>query len=98
MMTGLSARRKRVAATDAAGAWRYLAAVGLLLMGLTQSAHAYLDPGTGSILLQGLIAGVAATAAYIGIYWRRVKAFFSPRPRSDDSDASRQDPPQDTPP
>lgn len=82
----------------AAGRWRYWCAVGLLLLGTMQSAHAYLDPGTGSILLQGLIAGVAATAAYIGIYWRRIKAFFSRSPGSEARGPAGQDPPTQDPP
>jgi hypothetical protein len=45
--------------------------------GLVSPAYAYLDPGTGSIILQGIIGGVAAGAAIIGIYWQKVKAFFS---------------------
>jgi hypothetical protein len=40
-------------------------------------AHAYLDPGTGSIILQGLLAGIAAAMAAAGLYWARVKNFFS---------------------
>jgi hypothetical protein len=40
-------------------------------------AHAYLDPGTGSILLQGLIAGIMTVTAVLGIFWQRVKAFFA---------------------
>lgn len=41
-----------------------------------QSAHAYLDPGTGSIMLQMLL-GLLAGAAVVGrIYWDRLKAFF----------------------
>ncbi len=43
----------------------------------TAPAHAYLDPGTGSIILQGLLAAVAAVVAAGGFYWRRVKSFFS---------------------
>jgi hypothetical protein len=39
-------------------------------------AHAYLDPGTASILLQGIIGGVAAVAATGAIYWQRVKFAF----------------------
>jgi hypothetical protein len=42
----------------------------------TQEAHAYLDPGTGSMLLQGLIAGLAATSVVIGRYWYKVKSYF----------------------
>lgn len=40
-------------------------------------AHAYLDPGTGSIILQGLLAGIAAAMAAAGLYWARLKSFFS---------------------
>lgn len=40
------------------------------------AAHAYLDPTTGSILLQGLLAGVAGTTVVLRLYWRRAKAFF----------------------
>jgi hypothetical protein len=40
-------------------------------------ADAYLDPGTGSIILQGLLAGIAAAMAAAGLYWARLKNFFS---------------------
>ena len=36
------------------------------------SAHAYLDPGSGSIILQALIAGLAAGAVFIKIYWHKL--------------------------
>ena len=38
--------------------------------------HAYLDPGTGSILLQGLIAAIATALATGKFWWHRVKSFF----------------------
>ncbi len=44
---------------------------------VTNPVYAYLDPGTGSIILQGLIGGIAAGLAVIGIYWQKVKSFFS---------------------
>ena len=40
------------------------------------SAFAYLDPGTGSIILQGLIAGLAAAAVVMKTYWYKIKSFF----------------------
>ena len=46
------------------------------LISYTSPAYAYLDPGTGSMLLQGLIGGIAATIAFLSIYWQKVKAFF----------------------
>lgn len=46
------------------------------LVGFSAAAHAYLDPGTGSILVQSLLAGIAGAVAIISLYWQRVKAFF----------------------
>jgi hypothetical protein len=46
-------------------------------MVFNKPAYAYLDPGTGSILLQGLIAAVAGVLATGGIYWNKIKNFFS---------------------
>jgi len=45
-------------------------------LSFTGSAYAYLDPGTGSIILQGIIGTVAAASAAIGLYWDQVKVFF----------------------
>lgn len=49
----------------------------------TGPAHAYLDPGTGSILLQGLIAAVAGGLVAARLYWSKVKQFFSFARRKD---------------
>jgi len=49
----------------------------MLLLLIVQPAHAYLDPGTGSIILQGLIAAVAAVAVTGKLYWEKIKSFFS---------------------
>jgi hypothetical protein len=51
-------------------------ALGALLLS-TADAHAYLDPGLGSMLLQGLIAGLAAASVVLGRYWHKVKSLFS---------------------
>jgi hypothetical protein len=42
----------------------------------TAPAYAYLDPTTGSILLQGLLAGIAGVMVVGRLFWTRVKAFF----------------------
>ena len=52
------------------------------IIALTTPVHAYLDPGTGSMLLQGLIAGVAGAMLVVKLYWARFKTFFSGK-RSD---------------
>jgi hypothetical protein len=42
----------------------------------TQNAYAYLDPGTGSILLQGLIGGIAGGLFAARLYWGKLKSYF----------------------
>ena len=43
---------------------------------LPEASHAYLDPGTGSIILQAVI-GVAVGGLFaVGIFWNRVKTLF----------------------
>ena len=37
---------------------------------------AYLDPGSGSLLVQGLVAGVASAVVVGKVYWRRAKRFM----------------------
>jgi Na+/proline symporter len=40
-------------------------------------AYAYLDPGTGSMLIQAVIAIVAAGSLFISMFWKRVKGFLN---------------------
>ena len=47
------------------------------------NAHAYIDPGLGSIILQGIIAAVAATSLTIKIYWQKIKNFFKKKKSKD---------------
>ena len=42
----------------------------------TSSAHAYLDPGTGSIILQAIVGAFAAFLSTLYIFWEKVKIFF----------------------
>lgn len=60
----------------------------ILFMGLQGPAHAYLDPGTGSMILQGLLAAVAAAGFAISGYWAQIKSWFRRTPASD-SDISK---------
>lgn len=53
---------------------RSLALPALLLLALPGAAHAYIDPGTGSLVIQGLIAAfVGAAFALKNFYYTKVK-------------------------
>jgi len=41
------------------------------------NAYAYLDPGTGSIILQAILGFIAASIATISLYWSKLKLFFT---------------------
>ena len=40
---------------------------------MSTNSYAYIDPGTGGILLQALLGAIAAIGAYITLYWRKFK-------------------------
>jgi hypothetical protein len=46
---------------------------------LTSNAHAYLDPGTGSIILQVLLGGVAGLALAGKLYWAKFLSLIGVR-------------------
>jgi hypothetical protein len=49
----------------------------LSILGSSSSeSYAYLDPGTGSMLLQLLLGGVAGLLVIGKLYWYRFKVFF----------------------
>ena len=39
-------------------------------------ALAYIDPGTGSFLIQAFVAAVAGIAVTSRLYWKKIKAFL----------------------
>ena len=50
----------------------------LILLGIwgVTPVYAYLDPGTGSMLLQLLLGGVAGLAMLAKMYWSKIKHFL----------------------
>ena len=59
----------------------------LLLMMLTD-AVAYLDPGTGSMLLQVILGGIAAVGVAIKLYWHKLRVAFGVGKKEDSEDES----------
>ena len=48
----------------------------LLAVLFSPHAHAYLDPGTGSYILQLAAAGILASMFTLRMYWTKVKDWF----------------------
>ena len=56
-----------------------------LLMFFTDT-EAYLDPGTGSMLLQVILGGVAAVGVAIKLYWHRLRVALGGRKKEESGD------------
>lgn len=51
--------------------------------------YAYIDPGTGSYVLQVVIAGLLGALVSLRIYWARIKDFFKGNPPSGGNDPDK---------
>jgi hypothetical protein len=53
---------------------KYWRAFALILLALiTEPAFAYLDPGTGSMLLQVILGGIAAVGVALKLFWHKIR-------------------------
>ncbi len=54
-----------------------LIALGLLFLTFPHQAQAYLDPGSGSYILQLILAGLLGGSLAVKIFWANIKSFFA---------------------
>ncbi len=60
--------------------FRWVLAVLFLLVASSEARlEAYIDPGTGSMVVQGIIAAVAGAAVMIRLSWARIRSLFTRR-------------------
>ena len=52
-------------------------------------AHAYLDAGTGTIILQAIVGTIAVGMVSIKLYWYRIKNFFKNRTPEEPKDRNK---------
>ena len=50
--------------------------IGFVFFLLTSPVYAYLDPGTGNIIIQAILAFIATTITTLSFYWTKVKLFI----------------------
>lgn len=62
--------------------WKFLLFVGMVMAvsELHGPVLAYLDPGTGSIVIQAVVAGVVGVLAIGRLYWARLKGLVKKSP------------------
>ena len=48
----------------------------VFLLGLPGETHFYIDPGTGSIVLQAVIGGIVGALVALKLFWGQIKGFF----------------------
>ena len=66
---------------------------GTLILNLVtmETAWAYLDPGTGSLIVQSLIAGAAGAMVVGRLYWDKLKGFFGVKSSNNEADGLDQE-------
>ncbi len=73
-----------IRSSSARRSWILLALL-VFSLGAPATAQAlYLDPATGSILLQMIVGGVAGAVMLMKLYWRRLTGFFGSSEAKDD--------------
>jgi len=63
--------------------------LGLLLLASAPSAFAYLDPGTGSMLLQVILGGIAAVGVALKLFWHKIRVALGMSKKSAAEDEAR---------
>ena len=53
----------------------------ILFFGTTQSALAYFDPGTGSVIMQLILGGIGGVIVISKIYWLKIRSIFRLKPQ-----------------
>ncbi|HPF69645.1 MAG TPA: hypothetical protein PLQ13_03150 [Candidatus Krumholzibacteria bacterium] len=66
--------------------WLALAVAALLPTLAPAPAHAYIDPGTGSFVIQGIIAAVVGAGVALKMFWGRITGAVTGKKAKADDD------------
>jgi len=79
---------RRTTLTSTAG---FIGTLCLLVLMIPDTAHAYLDPGTGSAILQGVLVVLAAFIIVLRQYWHRLLSLLGSRKKSKGAERDNED-------
>ncbi len=51
--------------------------INIFILVVANNAYAYIDPGSGSIIIQAILGAIAAVGTTVSIYWTKIKKFFT---------------------
>ena len=60
------------------------AALAVVALLIATPAYAYIDPGSGGMLIQLLTGGAAGALILVRLYWKRIKARLTGKPPTTD--------------
>ena len=63
----------------------------ILLLSATLPAYGYIDPGTGSLIIQSIIGAIAAIGVTMKLYWHKLKVFFARKSPESEAEADKED-------
>jgi DUF1365 family protein len=52
---------------------------------LALPSYGYIDPGTGSLIIQSIIGAIAAIGVTLKLYWHKIKLMLSRQKRTSES-------------
>lgn len=55
---------------------KHLTIIFFFILISTVDSYAYLDPGTGSMIITAIAAVIASVATFVSFYWNKLKNFF----------------------
>ena len=58
---------------------------------MPKKAYAYLDPGSGSYLIQIIVASIAGLTYLIKLNWRKIKSRFSSKGKEENENENKGD-------
>jgi hypothetical protein len=61
--------------------------VAFLLVLTARDAHAYLDPASGSMILQVIVAAVAAVLITLKAFWHKIRGMFGASPKEESAES-----------
>jgi hypothetical protein len=57
--------------------FKFLTIITFFGLALVNEAQAYIDPGSGSVILQSIIGALVGALALIKMYWGKIRMLFS---------------------